>query len=291
MKSSRIGCFVLALCTLGNSGRAEAQTSRALRVHLTQANNNSPYAFVRATFNPCEVSDPWAVRFINDQGKEVPFFVWDSINWRVARDGRVDWGKRYALLNHGPGDAAAVVEARGQKIQWAKKNLPALGTTLLAREQAAQNGPDSVCAALYLLRHKVPPFGKERLTLRIDADKKIEPKRQAWNGSALKQGFVVKQGRLEFRHLPDRLGILWDGKEVMCHAGFQAGGQSNPASHADPSRPFAVEVTEGIITKLSITAQTKGRHDGVMDWQCCYWLLPEGAFVALEGFRSRFITD
>src|SRR5215471_1199974 len=109
-------------------------------------------------------------------GKEVPYFVWDSITWRVAREGRADWGRRYALLNHGPGDGPAVIQARAKKLEWAQKKLPEIGTRLAAQEQAAAKSPDSVCAALYLLRHGVPVFGKERLTLRIYAEKQVTPR-------------------------------------------------------------------------------------------------------------------
>src|SRR5262245_33374151 len=284
MKLTPACWILLAACALGIPGRGIAAGPRELTVHLAQANNNSPHAFVRAKFNPGEVSDPWAVRFFDDKGKEVPYFVWDSITWRVAREGRADWGKRYALLNHAPGDAPQVVEARTNKLEWAKKNLPELGAKLEAQEQAANQAPDSVCAALYLLRYRVPAFGKERLTLRLYPQKQVEPKRRAWKGSKVEQRITVTQGVLEFRGLPDSLGVFRDGKEVFRHAGFQAGGQTDTTSHADPSRPFVVETAEGIITKISIAAQTKGRQDGVMDWQCCYWLFPEGGFVALEGF-------
>src|SRR5437870_9282716 len=158
---------ILALGSLVTQSSAADGASRELQVHLAQANNDSPYAFGRAKFRPGEVADPWAVRFFDDKGKEVPYFVWDSVTWRVAREGRADWGKRYALLNHGPGDAAEVVEARARKLEAARKALPELAARLEAEEQAAGEAPDSVCAALYLLRYRVPAFGKERLTLRI----------------------------------------------------------------------------------------------------------------------------
>src|SRR5262249_21712907 len=131
--------------------------------------------------------------------------------------------------------------------------------------------------------YRVPAFGKERLTLRIYPDKQVEPKLRVWKGAKVEQRVAVKQGVLGFRDLPDRLGVFRDGKEVFRQAGFHAGGQYG-TSRADASRPFVVQTTEGIITKLSITSQTKGRQDGVMDWQCSYWLIPEGGFVGLEGF-------
>ena len=284
-RKQTIACSILlAACALGSAGSASAASPRELKVHLAQANNDSPYAFVRAKFKPGELADPWAVRFFDDRGKEIPYFVWDAITWRVAREGRLDWGKRYALLNHGPGDAPSVVEARARKLQWAKKKAPDLGARLEAQEQAAQQAPDSVCAAMYLLRYRVPAFGKERLTLRIFPEKQVEPRRRTWKGATVGERITIKQGALELRDLPDRLGVFRDGKELFRHAGFQAGGHAETTSHADPSRPFVVETTEGIITAISITAQTKGRQDGVMDWQCRYWLFPEGGFVALEGF-------
>src|SRR5262245_3619801 len=267
MKRTRVCCILLATCALGIPERASAQGPRELKLHLAQANNDSPYAFVRAKFNPGEVADPWAVRFFDDKGTEVPYFVWDSTTWRVARDGRADWGKRYALLNHAPGDAPEVIEARGRKLQAARKALPELAAELETREQAADKAPDSVCAAMYLLRDRVPAFGKERLTLRIYPEKQVEPKRRAWNGPKVEQRITVRRGVLELRDLPDRLGVFRDGKEIFRHAGFQAGGQTDTTSHADPSRPFVVETAEGIITKITISAQTRGRQDGVMDWQ------------------------
>jgi hypothetical protein len=285
MKLTRMLSILLTACVLGIPDRASAEGPRELKAHLAQSNNNSPYAFVRAKFNPGEVVDPWAVRFFDDKGQEVPYFVWDSITWRVAREGRDDWGKRYALLNHGPGDAPEVVEARAKKLEWTRKKLPELGARLDAQEQAASKAPDSVCAALYLLRHRVPAFGKDRLTLRIYPEKQVEPKRRVWKGTKVEERAVVAQGGLELRDLPDRFDVFWHGKEMFRHAGFHAGGQADTTSHADPSRPFTVESAEGIITRITITAQTRGRQDGVMDWQCCYWLFPEGGLVALEGFN------
>jgi hypothetical protein len=291
MKRTPLCWLLLALSAVGIPGAASAQEQRELKVHLAQANNNSPYVFVRAKFKPGEVTDSWAVRFFDDKGDEVPYFVWDSLTWRVAREGRPDWGKRYALINHGPGDATEVAEARTKKIEAAKKNLPALGAALEAEEKAAAKSPDSVCAALYLLRHRVPAFGKARLTLRIYPKRQVEPKQRVWKGDKVDERVAVKQGDLELRDLPDRLAVVWKGKDVFRCAGFQAGGRTDTTSHADPARPFAVTATEGIITKVTLTGQTKGRKDGVMDWQCCYWLFPEGGLAALEGFSLSDTAD
>jgi hypothetical protein len=136
----------------------------------------------------------------------------------------------------------------------------------------------------------VPAFGKERLTLRVYAGPQVEPKRRTWKGEKVEQRVSVTQGALEFRDLPDRLTVLHNGKEMLRHAGFQAGDRTDTTSHADPSRPFVVETTEGIITKITVRSQTKGRQDGVMDWQCTYWLFPEGGFVALEGYSLSDTT-
>jgi hypothetical protein len=286
MKTSHAFVAPLVAFALVFPARA-AEAAGELNVHLAQANNDSPYAFVRAKFRPGELTDPWAVRFFDPKGQEIPFFVWDSTTWRVAREGRPDWGNRYALLNHAPGEAPEVREARGRKLESAKKNLPALGVRLEAEEEAARKAPDSVCAALYLLRRRVPAFGKARITLRIYAERQAEPKRQQWKGEKVTERTAAKQGELEFRELPDRLTVVWKGKELFRCGGFDAGGQAGSSSHADAGRPFSVEVTEGIVTKVVVRAQTDGRKGGSMDWQCVYGLFREGGYLALEGFSIR----
>jgi hypothetical protein len=283
MKLSKL-CRVAIAAVLGSSTLAKAEQPREHKVHVAQANNDSPYTFVRAKFNPGEVADPWAVRFFDEKGEEVPYFVWDSITWKVAAEGRAEWGNRYALLNHGPGDAVEAREARAQKLQWTKKNLPELAARLEAEDQAAKKSGTSVCAALYLLRHHVPAFGKERLTLRIYPTAQVEPKRQQWNGAKVQDRVAVRQSNLTFRDLPDRLSVVWKGTELFRSAGFQAGESTAAVSHAEPARPFAIEKLEGIITRVSVTGQTAGRKDGAMDWQCTYWLFPEGCYVGLQGF-------
>jgi hypothetical protein len=278
------------MCALLTPSWIHAADQHEFKVHLAQANNNSPYAFVRAKFEPGEVADPWAVRFFDGKGTEVPYFVWDSVTWKVAQQGRPDWGNRYALINHAPGDTSEVRQARAQKLEWTKKNLPALGAKLEAQEQAIQKAPDSVCAVMYLLRYRVPALGKTRLTLRIYPQRQVEPKqrrlasRERERPEKPVQRVDVQQGELAFRDLPDQLRIVWKGKELFRHGGFQAGDVTGSTSHADSSRPFGVETAEGIITKVAVTSQTKGRKDGAMDWQCTYWLFPEGGYVALEGF-------
>jgi hypothetical protein len=284
MKVTNLCWIMFAAGVINIPNLAHAQGNRELKVHLTQANNNSPYAFVRAKFKPGEVTEPWAVRFFDEKGTEVPYFVWDSITWRVAQEGKPDWGHRYALINHAPGDAPEVLEARAGKLQGAKKNLPELAAILEAQDHAAKKAPDSVCAAIYLLRHGVPAFEKERLTLRIYPERQVEPKQRQWNGQKVGERIAVQQGPLVFRDLPDRLSVVWKGKEIFRSAGFHAGDWAGTSSHADPARPFRMQTSEGIITKVSIAAQTKGRQGGSMDWQCTYWLFPEGSYVALEGF-------
>jgi hypothetical protein len=288
MKLTHTCRVLLVACVVAIPSWANAEPNRELKVHLAQANNDSAYAFVRAKFNPGEVADPWAVRFFDDKGKEVPYFVWDSITWQVAREGRADWGKRYALINHGPGDAAEVVEARGRKLQEAKKHLPELGAKLQAQEEAADKAPDSVCAALYLLRYRTPAFGKQRVTMRMYDKRQVEPELRQRKYQKVELRHSVQQGPMILRNLPDQFGVIWKGKELFRSGGFQAGDSADTVSHADPSRPFVVTTEVGIISKVSITAQTKGRKDGAMDWQCTYWLFPEGCFVGLEGFS---LTD
>ena len=136
---------------------------RELRVHLVQANNDSPYTFVRAKFEPGEVNDPWSVRFFDSQGNEAPYYVWDSLTWKTAREGRPDWGKRYAALNHHPGNAPEALRMREHRLESARQFMPDLHAALAERDAAAKRPGDSVCAALYLVRHAVPAFGKDHL--------------------------------------------------------------------------------------------------------------------------------
>ena len=112
MKPASIRFTILMAWIFVSAARAADSPGVELKVHLTQANNRSPYCFVRAKFQPGEVSDPWAVRFFDAKGAEVPYFVWDSVTWQVAREGRADWGRRYALVNHAPGDSPEVLAAR-----------------------------------------------------------------------------------------------------------------------------------------------------------------------------------
>src|SRR5262245_44373395 len=134
---------------------------QALTVHLVQANNDSPYSFIRARFEPGEVRDAWAVRYFDQQGREVPYFVWDSVTWKVAREGRGDWGNRYALQNHHPGDAPPALRMRARRLEAAREQLPELGAVLAAQDEALRREDGSICAALYLLRHPAPAFGKD----------------------------------------------------------------------------------------------------------------------------------
>src|SRR5262249_12405953 len=155
---TRIPLWLFLFFTGGLLTRAFPQATgpdgrRELVVHLVEANNSTPYAFVRAKFEPGEVSDPWAVRFHDQKGKEVPYFVWDSLTWRTAREGRADWGHRFALLGHYPGASPDAEEVRARRLEEARRQLPELGAKLAAREQAAAKFGDSVCAALYLVRH------------------------------------------------------------------------------------------------------------------------------------------
>ncbi len=257
---------------------------RELKVHLAQSNNDSPYALVRAKFEPKELSDPWAVRFFDGEGHEVSYFVWDAITWREAREGRRDWGGRYAALNHAAGDSPDVHNARDVKIDWAKQNLPTLGLSLSVAEATAKAHGDSVCSAMYLLRRKVPALGKDRLTLRIHSERQVEPKRRDWRSGEITDRMSVEQNDLVVSGLPDRLNVSWKGKEFFRSAGFDAGGSIGTASHADFARPFSIEAVQGIVTKLTITGETERTKGGVVEWHSTYWLFPEGSCVALEGY-------
>ena len=133
---------------------------------------------------------------------------------------------------------------------------------------------------MYLLKCRVPAMGKERLTLRIEPERGDGPKRRKIAGAKVGERVSTQHGELRFDGLPDQLRVLWKGKEVFRSAGFDAGGSSATVSHADPARPFTMEITEGIVTKIALTGQTARRDDGATDWQCTYWLFPEGGCVA-----------
>lgn len=285
--SSRLplAALLIALVIFAQARAAEVQE---LKVHLTQANNESSYAFVRAKFKPGEVRDPWAVRFVDESGAEVSYFVWDSVTWQVAREGREDWGKRYALINHASGDSDEMRAARGEKISWALENLPELGARLEAEDQTAKANGDSICAALYLLRRTVPAMGRDRLSLRVFPGHQVEPKTRVIEGEEVGERITAQQGGLSLDGLPDQLSVRWKGREILRSAGFNAGGTNSTVSHAEPGRPFRIEISEGIVTKVVLHGQTAWRQDGAMDWQCSYWLFPEGGCVALEGFS---LTD
>ncbi|MBI1311087.1 hypothetical protein GC176_07240 [bacterium] len=257
---------------------------RELQVHLAQAGNESPYVFVRAKFEPGELADPWSVKFVDAAGREVPYFVWDSMTWREAREGRADWGHRYAPLNHAAGDATDVKTARDEKIRWAVEHLPQLGGKLKSEDDDARTHGDSVCAAMYLLRYQVAAFGKQRLTLRIHDQQQVEPHHTVWRSSEVSERTSVKQGGLDIAGLPDRLSLSWQGRELFRLAGFDAGAATGTVSRADFSRPFTIEATQAIITKLTVTGETPRSKGGTQRWQSTYWLFPEGAYCALEGY-------
>jgi len=262
-----------------------------LNIHLAQANNNSPYAFVRAKFEPGEVIDPWAVRFFDQQGKEVSYFVWDSLTWKTAREGRADWGHRYVVLNHHPGNAPEALQMRPGRLELAKLQLPELGAALAAQDEASRQSGDSVCAALYLLRHGVPAFGRENLTLCAYPTRQTDPRCRKLEAKRVEKRLTAAAGGLVLENIPDRPAVRWKGKELFRYTGFKvddkaAGkeGLLREDTHADPGRPFAIEISEGLITKVQIKGKTNGRAGSDMDWQCTYWLFPEGSYVALKGF-------
>src|SRR5262245_36122260 len=234
------------------------EPSTELRVHLVQGSGRSSYTFVRAKFLPGEVEDPWAVQFLDDQGRKVAHFVWDSLTWQEAREGPTQWGGqgRYALLNHAAGDVPGVTEARNRRIEWAEKNIPEIGARLRAQEKAARQHGGSVCAAVYLLKYSVEPFGKARLTLKtgVPFPKGDEgPFDLSFDGSAF-----TRSGKLLFKL-----------------AGFRAGGHEGTLDGLAGSRV----TRRGIVTKTSFQGQTPG-----LSWKRTYWLLPEGCLAALEEF-------
>src|SRR5262249_2562801 len=107
---------------------------------------------------------------------------------------------------------------------------------------------------------------------------------QKWNGQKVEQRISIQQGDLTLSGLPDQLTVTSKGTELFRYAGFEAGRAPGETSHADPSRPYDIEKSSGLITKVHVTGQPIGLNDAPMDWQCTYWLFPEGGYVALEGF-------
>lgn len=263
-----------------------ALSQKQLMVHLVQGNNRSPYTFVRAKFKPGELFNPWAIQFLNENGQKIPCFVWDSLTWKEAREGRPDWGFRYAPMNHGCGNTPEVKEARQRKIQWAQNHWPELGKTLAEEEKSEKRYGQSLCSVLYLLQYSVPPFEKKRVILRLEKKPKNIPQQWQFNSppQKLKRKINVQQGDLTFSQLPDEMTVLWKGRKIFQYKGFDAGGISSQQAHCDPRYPWKILVTQGIITKVEIQSQTSGRKGGQMNWQCTYWLFPQGGYVALEGF-------
>jgi hypothetical protein len=79
MKHPRTPWWISAAILLVACAGVRGAETCELKVHLAQANNEGGYAFVRAKFLPGEMTDPWAVRFLDGRGAEVPHFVWDSV--------------------------------------------------------------------------------------------------------------------------------------------------------------------------------------------------------------------
>jgi hypothetical protein len=259
---------------------ARAEILREFSVHVAQANAKSPYTFLRAKFSPGELSDPWTVRFFDAAGKEVPYFVWDAVDWRTAREGRADWGGQYPLLQHYPGRDPSVRNARADKITWASQFLPAVGKALAEEESRAREFSDSQCVVLYLLRYQAAPYAKDRLHLKVYDRRQVHVEQQQFKDRT--QDLVV--GDLRLQDFPLNPTVWWKGKPLLRYAGFRAGGAAGSAAHADGQHGYSWSVERGIITKLHLLTQTAGRREGAMSWDCTYWLFPEGACVGLEGF-------
>jgi hypothetical protein len=271
--------LVLALLWFAAPARAqEDKPLRTLAVHVVQASGQSNYALVRANFRPGEVDDPWAVRFFDAKGKEVPYHVWDAVDWQTAQEGRADWGKQYPVLQHYPGNDPNVKKARTEKLAWAKKFMPAEAAEMEAIEQAAREAPRSPCVVLYLLRYRAAPYAKDRLTLKIYAKRQVVPEVQEFTN----QDKDVTVGSLTLQGFPSQPEVRWKGKPLFRYAGFKAG--QTESKHPHVQGQYAWTLERGLLTKLRVKSTTEGRKGGSMDWDCTYWLLPEGAYVALEGY-------
>ncbi len=205
------------------------------------------------------------------------------MTWGDAREGRKDWGGRYAPLNHAPGNSHDVLAARTAKIDWATENYLSLGTVLSGQDNLSRQKSTSVCSVLYLLRRTVPSFGKDRLTLQIHPLRQVEPTRQSWRSGENQVRVEVAQGDLKFQGLPDCLTVCWKGQELFHTAGFDAGGATGAASRSDFKRPFLIEALEGIVTKLTIHGETERAKGGAVRWQSTYWLFPEGRRLCRSG--------
>jgi len=275
-----IACIVLAALAIPLPGWCATQPIAELKVHVAQANNVAGYAFVRARFEPGELSDPWAVRFFDARGGEIPYFVWDAQDWATARDGRPDWGGQYALLQHHPGNDPKVLAARGEKIAWARDHWPEIGQRLEAQSVAAGKSPRSICAALYLLRYPTQPYAKDELALRIYATRQREVERQDFADQA---GDAVAGG-LALQGFPLHPIVKWKGAELFHYAGFGAADVESAHAHADAARGYRWSIERGLVTKVHLIGKTEGRLNGETNWDCTYWLFPEGACVGLEGF-------
>jgi hypothetical protein len=249
-----------------------------LPVHVVQANAQSNYTFVRANFRPGEVADPWAVRFFDVKGKEIAYHVWDAVDWQTAQEGRADWGKQYPLLQHYPGNDPTVKKARAEKLAWAKKFLPAEAAEMQALEDAAQKSPRSPCVVLYLLRYKAAPYAKDRLSMKIYARPQVVPDTKQFTNMESD----VAVGDLAMKGFPRHPEVTWKGQPLFRYAGFKAGQIESKQPHVQGNYSWTLE--SGVITKLRVKSKTEGRKGGGMNWDCTYWLMPEGAYVALEGY-------
>jgi hypothetical protein len=271
--------LVIALLWIAAPTRAQdGGPVRTLAVHIVQASGQSNYAFVRANFRPGEVDDPWTVRFFDPRGNEVPYHVWDAVDWQTAREGRADWGKQYPLLQHYPGNDPAVKKARAEKLAWAKRFMPAEAAEMEAIEQAAGKWPRSPCVVLYLLRYRAAPYAKDRLTMKVYAKRQVVPHLLEFTNKEAN----VSVGDLAIKGFPRQPEVLWKGKPLFRYAGFKAGQTESKHPHVQGDYSWTLE--RGIVTKLRVRSKTEGRMGGGMNWDCTYWLLPEGAYVALEGY-------
>jgi len=159
-----------------------------------------------------------------------------------------DWGNRYALINHAAGDAAEIVEARAAKLHWTTKNLRTWAPNWRPRSKPPKLTRFRVCRDVSAASPS--PSVRQRTPYAENLQPaQVEPKRRQWKEPKVGDRIAIAQGGLEFRGLPDRLGVVWKGQEIFRAGGFHAGGWGDCRQPCDPSRPFVVQITEGIINE------------------------------------------
>jgi hypothetical protein len=187
---------------------------------------------------------------------------------------------------------------RAHRLAAAKEQLPQLGAMLNAQDEASGQYEDSLCAALYLLRYKVRQFGRDKLSLHTFQSRQVEPQQQLVQAIGIGQHLAANAGELSVDHLPSKPVVRWKGNELYRYTGFKIGDKSagkngsiTDSTFADVNQSFSVDITTGIITKISLEGTAAGRMGSATNWQCQYWLFPEGGYVALKGFSLENTDD